>query len=102
MKRRSKEEGLALVEKYQASGLTQERFAAKTRINVAVLHYWLRRSRELEAGAEPVRFVELTSGVGPGAISSARFETPDGFAVSFEQVPAPDYLVELIRGLERR
>jgi len=29
MKRRSQEEGLMLVEKYQASGLTQERFAAK-------------------------------------------------------------------------
>ena len=99
MKRRSKEEGLALVEKYQASGLTQERFATKARINVAVLRYWLRRSRELEAGAEPVRFVELTSGVGPGDDVGARFETPDGLAVIFEQVPTPEYLVDLIRGI---
>ena len=102
MKRRSQEEGLMLVEKYQASGLTQERFAAKAHIKVAALHYWLRRSRELEKGSEPVRFVELTANETPGGVSPARFETPAGFAVSFEQVPSPDYLVDLIRGLERR
>jgi len=48
MKKRTAEEGNELVEKYRASGLTQERFAEQARINVAVLRYWLRRKKAIE------------------------------------------------------
>ncbi len=103
MKRRSLEDGRVLVEKYLASGLTQERFAGKARIHVSILHYWLRRLREVEhRGTEPVRFVELTATQSMDSTSSASIETPDGFVVRFEQLPHSGYLVDLIRGLGKQ
>lgn len=102
MKRRSVEEGQVLVEKFHASGMTQERFAKKARINVAVLRYWLRRVREVESGGQgPVRFVELTA-PNEDATCAVRIETPDGVVVHLERLPSSDYLVDLVLGLSRQ
>jgi hypothetical protein len=102
MKRRSSEEGQSLVERYRESGLTQERYAKKARINVAVLRYWLKRVREVESGDQgPVRFVELTA-ADEDASCTVRIETPDGILVKLERLPGSEYLVDLVLGLSRR
>ena len=104
MKRRTTEEGLALVEEYRASGLTQERFTKKARINVSVLRYWLAKlRRDAVGGAKPVRFVELTAADAPrDEPSPVRIETPNGVVVQLERLPSSDYLVDLVLGLSRR
>ena len=103
MKRRSQEAGLALVEKYRASGLTQVKFAKKSRISVAVLRYWLRKIQEQEGGSqEPVRFVELSPARREADTSPVRIETPTGVVVLLDRLPSSDYLVELILGLRQQ
>ena len=101
MKRRTLEQGLKLVERYRASGLGQERFAKRSRINVATLRYWVRRAKEANGdGQEPVRFVELTP-VQNQESFHVSIETPSGVVVRLSQLPSSDYLVELILGIGR-
>ena len=101
MKRRTREEGMELVEKYQASGLTHERFAKQTRINVATLRYWLRRTLQAKTGdaPEPVRFIELAPAPGQQRQTPVCIETPTGVVVRLEQLPSAEYLVDLVLGL---
>lgn len=101
MKRRTTEQGMKLVEKYRASGLGQEKFAKRSRINVATLRYWVRRATEANGDSrEPVRFVELTPTQDREG-SHVSIETPSGVIVRLNQLPSSDYLVELILGIGR-
>jgi len=104
MKRRKMEEGLELVKEYRASGLTQERFAKKARINVSVLRYWQAKARrDAVGGTKPVRFVELTAAdARHDEPSPVRIETPNGVVVRLERLPSSDYLVDLVLGLSLR
>ena len=102
MKRRTTQEGLDLVRGYRASGLGQEKFAKRVRINVATLHYWLRKERqEGNEGSKPVRFVELAPAIDREGESQVRIETPSGIIVRIDLLPTADYLVELVLGLGR-
>ena len=102
MKKRTAEEGQELVEKYRASGLTQENFAKQARINVAVLRYWLRKERQPnEFGTDKVRFIELTPSDERSGQSPVCIEKPSGVFVSLDRLPSAEYLVDLVLGLGR-
>jgi len=94
MKRRTLEQGLELVRKFEASGLSQARFASQGKVSVVALRYWLRKSRQGRGRAKaPVRFVELAEG-------SDNSGTPI-VIVRLSRLPTAAYLAELLFGICR-
>ena len=97
-RRRSASEGVELVARYQASGLTQREFADENGVTVSTLQYWLRKARggEAEEEAEQFRFVEVIGEEAEGAPSGGvAMELGDGLTLRFESLPSPSYLASV-------
>lgn len=97
-RRRSMSDGLGLIERYAASGLTQRSFAAAEGVTMSTFQYWLRKSRgeaseESETGRN--RFVEVRGA--PAEASSCRMwlELSSGMSLCFESLPSPSYLAQV-------
>ena len=58
-KQRSRAEIAAILDRYEASGLTQRAFAKRNRLSVSTLQWWLRRNRT-EQSSKPTTFVPVT------------------------------------------
>lgn len=97
MKRRSKQERLEIVEAYRRSGLTQEAFAAKHRINVGTLRSWLYRREESTHAAQSARFVEVEA----AELQTGRvvLRVGEHVEVELDALPEPSYLAHLAQAL---
>ncbi|MBW2735636.1 MAG: hypothetical protein JRH20_24900 [Deltaproteobacteria bacterium] len=100
-RRRGATEGARLVERYEASGLTQRGFAEENEVTVATLQYWLRKARSGdEAPVEQFRFVEVVENGSPdSATGGMSLEFGDGLTLRFEGLPSPSYLAEVVTAL---
>ncbi len=97
MRRRTRDERLALLDDYARSGMTQQAFADSRELKVGTFRSWLygERRRDGDSPAE-LRFVEvdMIGGVGrPGF----RVHIGELISVDFPELPPPAYLVELAR-----
>jgi transcriptional regulator with XRE-family HTH domain len=97
-RRRSATEGARLVERYEASGLTQREFADRNGVTMSTLQYWLRKARSGdEAPVEQFRFVEVVENGSPdSATGGMSMEFVDGLMLRFEGLPSPSYLAEVV------
>jgi transposase-like protein len=99
-RRRSASDGSRLVERYQASGVTQREFAEREGVTMSALQYWLRKARAGDDGgeeaAERFQFVEVigeeAEEAGAGGVS---LELPGGLSLRFESLPSPSYLASV-------
>jgi len=89
--RRTAKEGALLVQRCEASGMTQARFAERDGVSINTLQYWIRKTRD--TADEAVRFVEV---VGEAPTSQAVCSVSLGNAeVRFSELPPPEYLAAL-------
>jgi hypothetical protein len=102
-KRRSSEQGLALVRRFRDSGMGRVEFCQCEKIKVWTLQYWLGRSKELRRRErEPVRFVELRSSTeGQNQLVKMKLELPSGVVISFDEVPHFEFTAQLVSELQK-
>ena len=96
-RRRGATEGARLVERYEASGLTQRKYADRNGVTVATLQYWLRKTKTGgETAAEQFRFVEVVENSSRGATTGGvSMELDGGLTLRFESLPSPSYLASV-------
>lgn len=97
-KRRSSSDGLGLVERYAASGLTQRAFAAAEGVTMSTFQYWLRKSRggaseESEPG--PIGFIEVRGEKAEASSGRVWMEMGKGMSLCFDSLPSPSYLAQV-------
>jgi len=93
--RRSVDEGKALVEQFQQSGLSRDEFARQRGIAPHTLHYWIRKLGETK---QDLRFVEVLDGK-PTREHVALCIESGAVALRFNVLPDPAYLVDLTKRL---
>jgi hypothetical protein len=93
---RTREEGRALVQRYQESKLKKIEFCRQDGISPNVLRYWLDRIDKIEA-KNKVQFIELqTSSHQRSSASRLRIELPTGATLHFDGIPDQDLLLSLV------
>lgn len=90
--RHTAEQGAALVWRYEASGMTQARFAEREGVSVNTLQYWIRKVRG--TANEEVRFVEVVAEA-PTSQAVCSVSLLGDVEVRFSELPPPEYLVAL-------
>lgn len=105
---RSREEMFPLIERWQSSGQTQQRFCEEQGISLAVFGYWLRKYRELSdsdtesdyAGEAAPGFIPLQLETALTSQSIAlEVQLPNGVLLRFQRLPPQNYLNGLFTGL---
>jgi transposase-like protein len=92
-KRRSNEEGKALVEQFQASGLSKAQFAQKQKISPQTLQRWIQKPQQRDETTE-TRFVEVVE-----SQSSGMTVRVGDVEIRFNGLPSPGYLAEVVQRL---
>ena len=105
-RRRTADEGAALVSDFRASGLTQAKYVEQAGITLCALHYWMKRLARKEATEDqgaPVKFVEINSSeksIGRGhGMGMVTVEIGHAITLNFTTLPHPEYLAELTRAM---
>ena len=102
-KKRTVDEGKAIVTQLEKSGLSQLKFADKIGISVAVVRYWaakLRKEKKRLQKESPVRFLEVLPALAPARQMSS-IELPGGIVLKTQELPSPEYIGELYAELQR-
>ena len=106
-KKRSREEGEALVARYRESGLTQRGFAQAEGVSLSAVMYWVSkvsREKAVENCVSGARFVEVTPrSFGKSAIDNDGcglvIEIGHGIRLQFDHLPRAQYLAEVMNAL---
>jgi transposase-like protein len=93
-KRRSNDEGKALVERFQASGLSRTQFAAQEGVSPQTLKRWIQKLNGGETQSAETRFVEVLESKGSGMTIRV-----GDVEIRFNGLPSPEYLAEVVQGL---
>lgn len=93
-KRRSNDEGKALVEQFQASGLSRTQFAAREGISPQTLQRWIQKVQGGETESVDTRFVEVVESQSSGVMIRV-----GEVEVRISGLPSPDYLARVVQGL---
>jgi len=93
-KRRSNDEGKALVEQFQASGLSRTQFAAREGISPQTLQRWIQKVQGGETQSVETRFVEVVESQSSGVVIRV-----GEVEVRINGLPSPDYLARVVQGL---
>jgi transposase-like protein len=93
-KRRSNDEGKALVEQFQASGLSRTQFAAREGISPQTLQRWIQKVQGGETEIVDTRFVEVVESQSCGVVIRV-----GEVEVRISGLPSPDYLARVVQGL---
>jgi hypothetical protein len=88
----------SLVEKFQASGLTQKEFAAQWQVPLSTLTYWLRKSRRSPPNAASSSPVQFQSFPLPGSsIWAAEVRRADGTLLRFSAGAGADLVRAVLK-----
>ena len=104
-RRRTAEDGAALVSDFRASGLTQAKYAAQAGITLCSLQYWIKRQhQEKPAKSKGIaRFVEIRPRLERNELGHRPVAVTVGIGqmvtLSFTALPQPEYLAELTRAM---
>ena len=93
-KRRSNDEGKALVEQFQASGLSRTQFAAREGISPQTLQRWVQKVQAGETQSVETRFVEVVESQSNGLLLRV-----GDVEIRFNGLPAPEYLAQVVQRL---
>ena len=93
-KRRSNEEGKALVEQFQASGQSRTQFAAREGISPQTLQRWVQKVQAGETQSVETRFVEVVESQSNGLLLRV-----GDVEIRFNGLPAPEYLAQVVQRL---
>jgi hypothetical protein len=88
---------LAMIAEWQQSGLSQKVYCEQNNIAYHVFHYWYKRHRVAQQGADsqPSSFVKLE--VAPqGGYAHIELVLPDGKRMLFHHLVSSDYLKAII------
>jgi transposase-like protein len=100
-RRSSRAERRAMVEEYQASGLTQKEFAARRQVPLSTLTYWLRRARRSRANAassSPVHFQSFPLPESPAWAAEVR--RADGTLLRFSAGAGADLVHAVLKAAQ--
>ena len=97
-RRRGEDEWREIVAEFDASGLTQEVFARKRRLNVGTFRSWIYRIRGALNKPRFVEVVKATTSVEDTLAPKTTLLVGDA-RVEFGERPEAEYVVALLRGL---
>ena len=102
LKKRTFEEGKAIVAQLRQSGLSRKSFAKKLGISVSVVQYWVNRIREERRKMKDskVRFLEVVPK--HASIEQSTVELPGGIVLKTSTLPSAEYLADLYEQFQRR
>jgi transposase-like protein len=98
-RRSSRAERRAMIEEYEASGLTQKEFAARRQAPLSTLTYWLRRARRSRpdaASPSPVHFQSFP--LPESSAWAAEVRRSDGTLLRFSAGAGADLVRALLKG----
>jgi len=103
-RRRTADDGAALVSDFRTSGLSRAKYAAKARITLCSLQYWMKRLQQEAPAKSPdiARFVEIKQSHSGGDELGHRrgavtVEIGGAVTLRFGALPHPEYLAKLTR-----
>jgi transposase-like protein len=101
LKKRTFEDGKAIVAELRQSGLSQKSFAQKLGISVSVVQYWVNRIRQerRKMKGSKVRFLEV---VPKQTFEQSSVELPGGIVLKTSTLPSAEYLADLCEHFQRR
>lgn len=105
-RQRSRAEGVALVERFETSGLSQKAFAEQEQFPRHQLQYWIRTLKdprpiqsEQRAEQPEMRFVQVVEKSTTDGSVAVSIEFGDLVTIKFDQLPSSSFLVELVHKL---